>query len=145
MERTLAPILKWLWSAFLSCKETGIQLFFNGPESFTPDNRYHLGETSEIDGLFAATGFNSIGILSSGGVGKAMASWIAEGRPPVELLDVDVRRTQSFQRNKKYLADRSVETIGTLFDMHWPGSSSKPLEAFAARRSTTACWHRVHL
>ncbi|GAC1046143.1 GcvT family protein [Rhizobium sp. No.120] len=117
----ISPYLEMAMERVPVLQETGIQLFFNGPESFTPDNRYHLGETSEIDGLFAATGFNSIGILSSGGVGKAMASWIAEGRPPVELLDVDVRRTQSFQRNKKYLADRSVETIGTLFDMHWPG------------------------
>lgn len=117
----ISPYLEMAMERVPVLQETGIQLFFNGPESFTPDNRYHLGETPEVDGLFAATGFNSVGILSSGGVGKAMASWIAEGHPPVELLDVDVRRTQAFQRNKKYLADRSVETIGSLYDMHWPG------------------------
>lgn len=100
--------------------ETGIQLFFNGPESFTPDNRYLLGETSEVEKLFCACGFNSVGILSSGGVGKALASWIKEGRPPVELTDVDVRRMHWFQKNKHFLYDRTTEALGLLFDMHWP-------------------------
>lgn len=117
----ISPYLEMAMERVPVLQKTGIQLFFNGPEAFTPDNRYHLGETAEISGLFSATGFNSIGILSSGGVGKSMASWIADGHPPVELIDVDVRRTQKFQRNRKYLEDRSVETIGTLFDMHWPG------------------------
>ena len=117
----ISPYLEQAMQRVPVLQNTGIQLFFNGPESFTPDNRYHLGETAEVAGLFSATGFNSIGILSSGGVGKSMASWIADGHPPVELIDVDVRRTQAFQRNRKYLEDRSVETIGTLFDMHWPG------------------------
>lgn len=129
----ISPYLEMAMERVPVLQETGIQLFFNGPESFTPDNRYHLGETPEVDNLFVAAGFNSIGILSSGGVGKAMASWIADGRPPVELLDVDVRRTQSFQCNKKYLEDRSVETIGSLYDMHWP---SKQFEtARGVRRS----------
>ncbi len=83
------------------CERTGIQLFFNGPESFTPDDRYLLGETPEVPGLFCATGFNSIGILSSGGVGKALADWIRDRRPPVELMDVDVRRMQTFQGNRR--------------------------------------------
>ncbi|MER9952870.1 FAD-dependent oxidoreductase [Mesorhizobium sp. M0047] len=101
-------------------EKTGVQLFFNGPESFTPDNRYLLGETPEVPGLFCATGFNSLGILSSGGAGKALAAWIRDGRPPVELNDVDVRRTHSFQRNRRYLEDRTVESLGLNFDMHWP-------------------------
>lgn len=117
----ISPYLELAMQRVPVLERTGIQLFFNGPEAFTPDNRYHLGETPEISGLFSAAGFNSIGILSSGGVGKSMASWIADGHPPVELIDVDVRRSQTFQRNRKYLEDRSVETIGTLFDMHWPG------------------------
>ncbi len=101
-------------------KQAGIKLFFNGPESFTPDDRYLLGETPEVRGLFCATGFNSVGILSSGGVGKALADWIRDGRPPVELIDVDVRRMQPFQSNRRYLEHRTVETLGLLFDMHWP-------------------------
>lgn len=100
--------------------KTGIQLFFNGPESFTPDNRYLLGETSELSGFFTACGFNSVGILSSGGIGKALAFWIKEGHAPVDLADVGVLRMQPFQSNKTYLYDRTKETLGLLFDMHWP-------------------------
>lgn len=99
---------------------TGIQLFFNGPESFTPDNRYLLGQTAEVDGLFTACGFNSVGILSSGGVGKALAAWIKDRRSPVDLSDVDVLRMQPFQSTKAYLYDRTKEALGLLFDMHWP-------------------------
>lgn len=114
------PILEMATKRVPLIANTGIQLFFNGPESFTPDDRYLLGEVPEVDGLFCACGFNSIGILSSGGVGKALAEWIRDGRPPMELADVDVRRMQSFQTNKKYLFDRTTETLGLLFDMHWP-------------------------
>lgn len=98
----------------------GIQLFFNGPESFTPDDRYLLGETPEVRGLYCACGFNSVGILSSGGVGKSLAAWIAEGEPPMELIDVDVSRMQPFQKNRQYLFERTTETLGALMDMHWP-------------------------
>ncbi len=99
---------------------TGIQLFFNGPESFTPDDRYYLGETPEVKDLFVATGFNSVGIAASGGVGKVLAEWIAKRHPPLDLCDVDVRRVQPFQKNRKYLHDRTVETLGLLYAMHWP-------------------------
>ncbi|MEW9613419.1 FAD-dependent oxidoreductase [Shinella sp. S4-D37] len=116
----IAPHLEAATRRVPSLETTGMQLFFNGPESFTPDNRYLLGETPEVDGLFCATGFNSVGILSSGGVGKVMADWIRDRRPPVELIDVDIRRTQSFQRNKRYLEHRTVESLGLNFDMHWP-------------------------
>lgn len=117
----IAPYLETATRRVPVLERTGIQLFFNGPESFTPDDRYLLGETPEIPGLFCATGFNSVGILSSGGVGKAMADWIRDRRPPVELMDVDIRRTQAFQVNRRYLEDRTTETLGLLFDMHWPG------------------------
>ncbi|MGL4237726.1 GcvT family protein, partial [Tabrizicola sp.] len=116
----IAPLLEAATRRVPVLERTGIQLFFNGPESFTPDDRYLLGETPEVPGLFCATGFNSIGILSSGGVGKALADWIRDGRPPMELMDVDVRRMQAFQGNRKYLEDRTTETLGLLFDMHWP-------------------------
>ncbi len=116
----IAPYLETATRRVPVLEKTGIQLFFNGPESFTPDDRYLLGETPEMPGLFCATGFNSIGILSSGGVGKALADWIRDRRPPVELMDVDIRRTQAFQGNRKYLEDRTTEALGLLFDMHWP-------------------------
>lgn len=135
-------------------ESVGMQLFFNGPESFTPDNRYLLGETPEVSGLFCATGFNSLGILSSGGVGRALAAWIHDGRPPVELIDVDVRRTQTFQRNRRYLAARAGESLGVSFDMHWPsrqfetarGIRRSPIHdrlvAAGAFMTETAGWER---
>lgn len=99
---------------------TAIQLFFNGPDCFTSDERYLLGETPEVSGLFCACGFNSIGILPSGGVGKALAAWVHDGHAPSELNDVDVRRMQPFQSNTNYLFDRTKETLGLLYQMHWP-------------------------
>ena len=98
----------------------GIQLFFNGPESFTPDDRYYIGETPEVRDLFVATGFNSVGIAASGGAGKVVAQWILDRRPPMDLSDVDVRRVMPFQANRRYLHDRTVETLGLLYAMHWP-------------------------
>ena len=70
----------------------GIQLFFNGPESFTPDVRYYLGEAPEVRDLFVATGFNSIGIQSSGGAGLVLSQWIKNGHPPMDVNGIDIRR-----------------------------------------------------
>jgi 4-methylaminobutanoate oxidase (formaldehyde-forming) len=112
---------------------TGINLFFNGPESFTPDDRYLLGETPEVRNLFVAAGFNSIGIQSAGGAGKVLADWMLDGHPPMDLWDVDIRRCMPFQRNKNYLRDRTVETLGLLYAMHWP--YRQPSTARGVRRS----------
>ena len=100
--------------------DAGVQTFFNGPESFTPDDRFLLGETPELDGLFVACGFNSIGVQSAGGVGKALADWIVDRHPPMDLGDVDVRRTLAFQDNARYLHHRTTETLGLLYATHWP-------------------------
>jgi len=101
-------------------ESAGVQVFFNGPESFTPDDRYLLGETPELRGMYVAAGFNSIGIQSAGGAGKVLADWIIDGHPPFDLWDVDIRRCAPFQRNRRYLRDRTVETLGLLYAMHWP-------------------------
>ncbi len=111
----------------------GIRLFFNGPESFTPDDRYLLGESPDVKGLFMACGFNSIGIQSSGGAGKVLADWIVDGHPPMDLWDVDVRRMMPFQHNSTYLRDRTVEALGLLYAMHWP--YRQPETARGVRRS----------
>jgi len=133
---------------------TGIQLFFNGPESFTPDDRYYIGEAPEVRDLFVATGFNSVGIAASGGAGKVVADWIRDRRPPMDLADVDVRRALPFQRNRRYLHDRTVETLGLLYAMHWPyyqyqtarGARRTPLHdrlvAAGACMGETAGWER---
>lgn len=101
-------------------ESTGVQVFFNGPESFTPDDRYLLGEAPELRGFFVAAGFNSIGIQSAGGAGKVLADWIVDGHAPSDLWDVDIRRCAPFQSNRRYLRDRTVETLGLLYAMHWP-------------------------
>ncbi len=136
--------------------EAGIQLFFNGPESFTPDDRYYVGEAPEVRDLFVATGFNSVGIAASGGAGKVVAEWVAHRRPPMDLADVDIRRVMPFQRNRRYLHDRTVETLGLLYAMHWPhyqyrtarGVRRSPLHdrlvAAGACMGETAGWERPH-
>ncbi|MEQ8345657.1 MAG: FAD-dependent oxidoreductase [Sneathiellaceae bacterium] len=101
-------------------QEAGIRTFFCGPESFTPDVRYLLGEAPELPGFYLACGFNSIGIQSAGGAGKVLAEWIRDGHPPMDLWDVDIRRLQPFQAAKSYLADRAPESLGLLYAMHWP-------------------------
>jgi 4-methylaminobutanoate oxidase (formaldehyde-forming) len=100
--------------------KVGIQLFFNGPESFTPDDRYVLGEASGRRGYFVAAGFNSVGFASGGGAGRAVADWLVDGRPPMDLWEVDIRRFMPFQRNRRYLYGRTTETLGLLYEMHWP-------------------------
>ena len=85
----------------------GIHTFFNGPESFTPDDRYMLGEAPEIAGFFVACGFNSIGIQSAaGGAGKALAEWIVDGDPPIDLWDVDIRRVQPVPAQPRAISTR---------------------------------------
>jgi len=125
--------------------KTGIRLFFNGPESFTPDDRYLLGESPDVENLFVAAGFNSIGIQSSGGAGKVLADWILDGKPPMDLWDVDVRRSMPYQRNKKYLHDRTVETLGLLYAMHWPFRQPTPLAVCANLFCTIASPNVVHV
>ncbi len=98
----------------------GIHTFFNGPESFTPDDRYYLGEAPELRGYWVAAGYNSIGIVSSGGAGMALAQWMNDGEPPFDLWEVDIRRMQPFQKNRRYLKERVTETLGLLYADHFP-------------------------
>jgi glycine cleavage system aminomethyltransferase T/glycine/D-amino acid oxidase-like deaminating enzyme len=114
------PILEAAMRRLPALEKVGIRRFFNGPESFTPDVRYMLGETPELRRLFVAAGFNSIGIQSAGGAGKVLAEWIVEDHPPMDLWDVDIRRMQAFQSNKTYLSMRVRESLGLLYAMHWP-------------------------
>lgn len=115
-------------------ESVGVQVFFNGAESFTPDDRYLLGEAPEMRGLYVAAGFNSIGIQSAGGAGKVLADWIIDGHAPFDLWDVDIRRCAPFQRNRRYLRDRTVESLGLLYAMHWPFRQAET--ARGVRKST---------
>ena len=114
------PLLMDAMRRVPALEKAGIQKFFCGPESFTPDVRYHLGESAELKGCFVAAGLNSIGLQSAGGVGKVMADWIRDGIPPADLWTVDVRRNMPFQINRKYLRERVTESLGLLYATHYP-------------------------
>ncbi len=115
-----SPILEDAIYRVPSLETAGIQKFFCGPESFTPDDRYQIGEAPNMKGLFVAAGLNSIGIQSAGGIGKVISEWMRDGHPSSDLASVDVRRNLPFQGNKNYLHDRVTETLGLLYAVHWP-------------------------
>ncbi|MDQ6437898.1 FAD-dependent oxidoreductase [Mesorhizobium sp. LHD-90] len=150
------PILEKAVKRFPLLAETGIHTFFNGPESFTPDDRYYLGEAPQLRNFWVACGFNSIGIQSSGGAGMALAQWMQDGEPPFDLWDVDIRRVQPFQANRTYLYRRSVETLGLLYADHFPyrqmasarGVRRSPLHEHLKARGAvfgeTAGWERAN-
>lgn len=108
---------RWRIPALETC---GFEKFVNGPESFTPDNNWLMGETPELRNLFVMTGFNSIGIASSGGAGKYLAEWMIEGQPTMDLWSVDVRRFGLWANNRAFLRERVTETLGLHYQMAWP-------------------------
>ena len=114
------PILEAAVNRMPMLADAGIHTFFNGPESFTPDDAYHLGLAPEMDNVWVAAGFNSIGIQSAGGAGMALSQWMDAGQKPFDLGDVDISRMQPFQGNKTYLFERSKETLGLLYADHFP-------------------------
>lgn len=114
------PILTSAINRVPLLETAGIQLFFNGPESFSPDNRYYLGEAPEVKNCYVATGFNSIGIQSSGGAGLVLSQWIKNGYPPMDVNGMDIRRIHPFQSVRSYVGERVTETLGLLYAMHWP-------------------------
>ena len=113
--------------------DAGIDRFYVSAESFTPDNRYLMGEAPEVRNFYVAAGLNSTGIAAGAGVGKAIAEWIVEGHPTMDLTEVDIRRFHGFQNSARYLRDRTVEGVGLLYGMHWPQLQNET--ARNARRS----------
>ncbi len=150
------PILELAMNRMPLFQTAGIHTFFNGPESFTPDNRYFLGQAPNLDGYWVAAGYNSIGIVSSGGAGMALAEWIDEGQAPFDLWDVDIRRAQPFQRNRRYLKARVTESVGLLYANHYPfrqaetarGVRRSPVHVHLKERSAVfgemAGWERAN-
>ena len=103
------------------CLETAeIKMLLNGPESFTPDGNFILGEAPELRNYFVCAGFNSAGIANSGGAGRLMAEWIIAGEPSTDLWDVDIRRFGAFTANRNALSERTGETLGLHYAMRWP-------------------------
>jgi len=114
------PYLEKSFKRLPILENAGIRKFFSGPESFTPDTQYLLGETSEVTNLFTCCGFNSIGIASSGGAGRVTAEWMINGYMNEDLYSLDIKRFQKFHSNKKFIMNRVTETLGDLYGMHWP-------------------------
>lgn len=101
-------------------EETGLKKLYNGPESFTPDNQFVLGEAPECGNYFVGAGFNSVGIASAGGAGRALAEWIVNGEPTSDLTGVDIRRFAPFNGNNRWLHDRVAEILGLHYEIPWP-------------------------
>ncbi|MFL6101343.1 MAG: FAD-dependent oxidoreductase [Actinomycetales bacterium] len=112
---------------------TGIKKFYNGPESFTPDNQFILGEAPELAGFFVAAGFNSVGIATAGGAGRALAEWVVEGEPTSDLTSMDIRRFAPYNGNTRWLHDRVGEVLGLHYEVPWPGRELETARPF--RRS----------
>ncbi|WP_170763827.1 FAD-dependent oxidoreductase [Ruegeria lacuscaerulensis] len=115
------PELERMFARMPALAEMGIQTFFNGPESFTPDGRPYMGPSSEIKGVYLATGMNSNGILNSGGTGLTMAEWIIDGMPSRSMLPLLAVRAHPFQKNTAYNAERAAEAVGFHYGIHWAG------------------------
>ncbi len=150
------PILEKATARMPLLGRIGIHTFFNGPESFTHDDRYLLGEAPQMQGFFVACGFNSIGIQSAGGAGMALAQWIVDKAPPFDLWDVDVRRVFPFAATRTFIQTRVTETLGLLYADHYPyrqyatsrGVRHTPfyeqMKAHGACFGETAGWERAH-
>ena len=101
-------------------QETGIRTFFNGPESYSYDGRFTLGEAPDVKNYFVLAGVNSTGIQSGSGAGRALAQWIVKGHPPIDLSEMDPSRCEEFQARDVYLQNRCPETLVLTYAMHWP-------------------------
>ena len=101
-------------------EQTGIRKFYNGPESFTPDNQFLLGEAPGLAGYFVGAGFNSVGIASAGGAGRALAEWVVQGEPSMDLTSVDVRRFSPYAADETWLRSRVAEILGLHYAVPWP-------------------------
>jgi len=119
------PYLEKSFQRLPLLETAGIRKFFSGPESFTPDTQYLLGETPEVSKLFTCCGFNSIGIASAGGAGRVTAEWMINGYMSEDLFSLDIKRFQKFHSSKKFIMERVTETLGDLYGMHWPYKQHK--------------------
>jgi heterotetrameric sarcosine oxidase gamma subunit len=127
-----APVLAAACERLPELETVGFEHYLRAPESFTPDSNFQLGFLPEVPGLFVAAGFNSQGIIFGPGAGKAAAEWIVAGHPTMDLVEVDVARTGRWANQRAWLAERTVESLGGLYELHWPGK--QPVTARGVRR-----------
>ncbi|RZU73998.1 4-methylaminobutanoate oxidase (formaldehyde-forming) [Micromonospora kangleipakensis] len=119
----MAPYLEKAMERIPVSMEVGVRKFFCGPESFTPDLQPIVGEAPELKNYFVAAGLNSIGILTGGGIGRALAHWIVDGRPDIDVTGINIDRLHAYQSNPEYRATRTVESLGMVYQCHYPGRS----------------------
>ena len=116
----MGPYLEAAMSRIPISTEVGIRKFFCGPESFTPDLQPVVGEAPELRNYFVAAGLNSVGILTGGGLGRALAHWITTGHADVDITGFNIDRLHTYQRNPEYRATRTVESLGRVYATHYP-------------------------
>jgi glycine cleavage system aminomethyltransferase T/glycine/D-amino acid oxidase-like deaminating enzyme len=119
----MGPYLEKAMARVPASMDVGIRTFFCGPESFTPDLSPIVGESPEVKGYFVAAGLNSIGILTGGGIGRAVATWIVEGLPDIDVTGMHIDRLHPYQMAPEYRASRTVESLGMVYQTHFPGRS----------------------
>jgi glycine cleavage system aminomethyltransferase T/glycine/D-amino acid oxidase-like deaminating enzyme len=119
----MSPYLEKAMARIPISTEVGVRTFFCGPESFTPDLLPIVGEAPEVRNYFVAAGLNSVGILTGGGIGRAMAQWIVDGRPDIDITGINIDRLHRYQGNREYRATRTVESLGMVYAAHYPGKS----------------------
>jgi 4-methylaminobutanoate oxidase (formaldehyde-forming) len=127
-----APVLRGARERIPEIETIGFSHYLRAPESFTPDSNFQLGYVPEVPGLFVAAGFNSQGIIFGPGAGMAAAQWIVAGHPTIDLVEVDVARMGRWANQRTSLHERTVESLGGLYEMHWPGK--QPRTARGVRR-----------
>ncbi|MGH6960336.1 MAG: FAD-dependent oxidoreductase, partial [Dongiaceae bacterium] len=114
------PMMERLLGRIPALQTAGIKQLINGPESFTPDGNFILGEAPEVRNFYVGAGFNAFGIASAGGAGRALAEWIAAGEPPMDLWPVDIRRFGNIHRDRPWVLTRTLEAYGKHYTMAWP-------------------------
>lgn len=115
-----APFMQAALDLVPALATTGIQRFMNGPEAFTADTRPLIGATPGVDGLYVAAGMNSVGVMSSAGVGRVLADWVCDGAPPMNLWEVDIARCDPRAASDAHMTARMAEAVADQFALHWP-------------------------
>jgi 4-methylaminobutanoate oxidase (formaldehyde-forming) len=140
------PLMAEALARVPALETAGIKRFINGPESFTPDGNFILGEAPELRQFYVGAGFNAFGIASAGGAGRALAEWIAAGEPPMDLWPVDIRRFGPVHRDRRWVLTRTLEAYGKHYTLAWPHEeyeSGRPMRVsplYERLKSAGACF-----
>jgi len=140
------PLMEQALARVPALQTAGVRTLINGPEAFTPDGNFILGEAPEVRGFFVGAGFNAFGIASGGGAGRALAEWIVGGESPMDLWPVDIRRFAPLHRDDGWVRSRTLELYGKHYTIGWPHEehdSGRPLRVsplFGRLQAQGACF-----